>query len=77
MVMSILSALAAIPSILGYIKDFCAQCMIWYVQNADNETMSKIADAAAMSARAKNDEERYAGAAQWQKALSRNRVSVS
>jgi hypothetical protein len=72
---AVLSALAAIPAIFGYVQSFVAQVMVWYIQNANNQTLSAIADAAALASRAKTDEERYAAAEAWQKALSRPRVS--
>lgn len=77
MVLGILNAIAAIPALLGYVQSFAAQVMIWYVQRQNNETLSKIADAAALAARAQTDAERYAAAQAWQSALSRLRVTNS
>lgn len=76
MIMTILSALAAIPSILGYVESFCSQVITWYIQRQTNETLSQIADAASLGAHAKTDEDRYAAAAAWQKALSNSRISA-
>lgn len=76
MVMTVLSALAAIPAILGYVEKFCSQVILWYVQRQNNTTLAKIADAAALAARATTDEERYAAAQAWQTALTRPRVSI-
>lgn len=76
MIMTILSALAAIPSILGYVESFCAQVITWYIQRQTNETLSAISDAAALSSRAKTDDDRYAAAQAWQSALSHPRVSA-
>lgn len=75
MVMAILSAIAAIPALLGYVQSFAAQVILWYVQSQDNATMAAIADAANASAAAKTQEDRYEATAQWQKALSRTRIS--
>lgn len=77
MVMTILSALAAIPAILGYVEKFAGAVTLWYLQRQKNETLSQISDAAALAARAVTDDERYAAAEAWQKALSRPRVTLS
>ena len=73
---AILTALAAIPQILGYVESFTAAVSLWYIQRQNNQTLAEIADAAALAARASTDEERYAAALSWQKALSRARVSA-
>lgn len=71
----ILSALAAIPKILGYVESFAAAVTLWFVQRQNNATLAEIADAAAMAVRAETDEDRYKSAEAWQRALSRPRVS--
>jgi hypothetical protein len=77
MIMTVLSALAAIPQILGYVEAFAAQVTLWMVQRQTNETLSLIADAAAQAARATTDAERYASAQAWQAALTRSRTTAS
>lgn len=74
---AILSALAAIPAILGYVETFAGAVVLWYVQRAQTETLSAISDAAALAARAKTDDDRYKAAAAWQAALSKPRVTAS
>jgi hypothetical protein len=71
--LAIFQGLAAIPAILGYVKDFAAGVSLWYMQNATKDTLTAIADAAALAARANSDEERYAAALAWKLALSRPR----
>ena len=72
---SILSALAAIPSIISAVEAFASAVTLWYVQRQTNETLSAIADAAALASAATTDAERFAAAAAWQAALSRSRIS--
>jgi hypothetical protein len=72
---SILSALAAIPKILGYVETFASAVTLWYCQRATNQTLQAISDAAALAAKASTDAERYAAAQAWQQALSKPRVS--
>ena len=76
-IMALLSALAAVPGILKYLESFASAVTLWHIQRQNNETLSKIADAAAFTARAKTDEDRYKAAEAWQAALSRSRVSKS
>lgn len=75
MVLAIFQGLAAIPAILGYLKEFAAAVTVWYISNSQNETLAQIADAAATSARAKTKEERDAALDKWRAALGRPRVS--
>lgn len=74
--MTILSALVAIPQIAGYVQAFVSQIILWYVQNSTNQTLSQIADAAALASKATTDEERFAAAEAWRSALNRPRISV-
>lgn len=76
-VSAILSALAAIPKILGFVESFARAVTLWYVGRAQAQTHAEIADAAAYAARATTDEERYLAAEKWQKALSRPRITPS
>lgn len=75
MVLAILNALAAIPSIVGFIESFAAQVTLWLIQRQNNENLSAIADAASASASAKTQEERYAATEKWMVALSRPKLS--
>lgn len=77
MVLAILNALAAIPAILGYVESFAAVVTLWYCQRQTNETLTEIADAAALAANAKTDSDKFAAADAWAKALSRPRVTPS
>lgn len=74
---AILSALAAIPSIFGYVEKFAGAVTLWWIQRQGNQTLQLIADAAALGARAQTEEERYAVAQAWQTALSRPRITGS
>jgi hypothetical protein len=76
-VLVILNALIAIPKIGALIEQFIAQITAWYVQKQNNATLAQIADACNVSINAKTDEDRYAAAAAWQKALSNARVTAS
>lgn len=73
LVISILNALAAIPSILGYVEKFATAVTEWWVNRQTSETLSQIADAAALASRAQSDEDRYKAAEAWRVALSRDR----
>lgn len=75
LVISILNALIALPKIGSLVEKFCAAVSAWWISRQTSETMKAIADAAAFSARAKTDEDRYKGAELWRSALSRDRVS--
>lgn len=75
MVISLLNAIAAIPALVGYLNQFVQTVLGWYIGRQQSETLAEIADAAALSARAKTDDERFAAAERWQTALSRTRIS--
>ncbi len=70
---AVFKGLAAIPAILGYVKEFAAAICLWYMQNATKETLSMISDAAAAAQMAETDEEKDAANEKWAKALSRTR----
>lgn len=72
---AILNALIAIPKIMGYVESFAASITLWYCQRAQTHTLQAIADAAALGARAKTDEDRYHVAKAWSDALSRPRIT--
>ena len=72
---TILSALIAIPKIGTLVSNAVSAVVLWYCQNATNQTLSAIADAAALAAKAQTDDERYAAAAAWSAALSRSRIT--
>lgn len=75
--LAILNAISAIPKIAGYVEQFAAAVVGWYVSRQKAATLSAIADAAALSAHAQTDEDRYNAAAAWQKALSSPRITNS
>lgn len=75
-IVAILNGLAAIPKIVGYIESFASAVTGWWIARQTTLTLSMIADAAAMSARAQTDADRFACAAAWQKALSRPKVGL-
>jgi hypothetical protein len=70
---TLIKALAAIPSIINSVKEFAAGCAYWYAEIQTRETLSEIADAAALSARAETSEDRYAALSKWRAALSNAR----
>lgn len=72
---ALLDALVAIPKIGDMVTSVVSSIVLWWAGKQKLETLSLIADAAALSARAKTDPDRYAAAAAWQKALSRPKVT--
>lgn len=74
-VTAILNALIAIPKIGDMVSSIVDAIVTWWASRQTGETLVAIADAAALSARAQTDADRYAAAEAWQKALSRPRVS--
>ena len=70
---TLIKALAAIPAIIGSIKEFAAGVSYWYAEIQTKETLAEIADAAALSARAETQDDRYAALARWKSALSNTR----
>jgi len=76
-VVALLNALVAIPKIVGMVEGIVAQVVAWYVARQTSATLAAIADAAALSARAQTDEDRYQAAAKWHDALSRPRISIN
>ena len=76
-ILAVLNALAAIPKIAGYVESFAAAVTSWYCSRATSQTLSKIADAAALASKAQTDADRMAAAAAWQTALSQSRISSS
>lgn len=74
-VLTILQALIAIPKIGALINGWIAEITAWYVNMQNEGTKHAIADAAAMAARAQNQDERVAAAKAWRDALSRSRYT--
>ena len=68
----VIAFIKAIPTIDKWFQQLIAA----YVMGIDEANLKAIADAAAFSARAKTDEERYKAAGLWRDALSRKRVQV-
>ena len=75
MIITLLNALIAVPKLASLVESLCAQITAWYVARQTNETLSLIADAAALSANSKTDQDRLNASKAWQIALSRDRVS--
>lgn len=75
MVMAILNALVAIPQIASYVEQAVAAATLWWVQRQQAQTLSSIADAAALAAKAQTDEDRYKATDAWANALKLPRVS--
>lgn len=69
----LLNAIAAIPVLVNYLNQAVQTIIVWYVGKQKQDTLAQIADAAAWSARANSDDERYAAAQKWREALSRPR----
>lgn len=76
MVIAILNALVAIPKIADLVMQTVSAIVNWYVQKQTADTLAMIADAAAFSARAQTDDERYKAAEKWRTALSRPRYTA-
>lgn len=68
---AIVGGIKAIPILDGWFQ----QLIALYVTTETASTLSAIADAAALAARAQTDTDRYAASAAWQKALQSSRVS--
>lgn len=73
-VIPLLNAIAAVPKIVGYVESFAAAVVSWYIGRQTTATLKAISDAAAFSARAKTQEERFNAAKLWRDALSRPRI---
>jgi folylpolyglutamate synthase/dihydropteroate synthase len=70
---ALFEALASIKAIAEYVKQLAEMITLWYITNHTSETMSKIADAAALSNRAKTKEDRQNALLKWREALNRSR----
>jgi hypothetical protein len=73
---AILSALAALPSILGYVNQFCQAVLVWYIQRQDTIALSAIQDALAAQTKAVTQGDRFAAADAWQVAFSKPRTTI-
>lgn len=71
--LSVLTALANIRIIGGYIEQFAGAISIWWIQRQKRDTLGLIADATAFLAAAEDDDARYKASELWRKALSRPR----
>ena len=74
MITTVFTTILAIFKAIPIIESLFNQFVAFYMNQQTNQTLSLIVDAAAKSARAKNDVERYAAAQSWITALSRPRV---
>lgn len=72
---AILSALAAIPQILGYVETFASAVTLWWVQRQNSQTLAMIADAASLAARAETSDDRFKASDAWAAVLKRPRMS--
>ena len=63
----------AIAVIVEAVQSAISQITAWWIARQDASVQQKIIDAAALSARASTDEERYAAAQNWQTVLSSTR----
>lgn len=70
----LLTILAGLPKIAEMLESVVREVVHWYMNQQTNKTLALIANAAAASARAKNEKDRYAAAQAWRDALSRSRV---
>ena len=75
MIISILNAIAAVPSLVNALEGVCSTITLWFIQRQNNETLSKIVDAASASAAATDTASRLAATDLWVAALSKPRVS--
>jgi len=73
---SLFQAIAGVKALAQYAAEFGRLVMTWYIQGQEQKTLQMIADAAALGARAKTEDERYVAALKWKEALSRPRVSL-
>lgn len=70
----LLQALIALPKIGAIVEQIVAEVTAWYIAQQRAETYQQIINAAAMSARAKNHDDRLKALEAWRVALSRPRV---
>lgn len=75
LIVSILSALSALPKIGALVESFAQTVTMWYIQGRTKANLKELSDAAALEARAETTEEFYAAAQAWHDALSRPRIS--
>jgi hypothetical protein len=69
-----LEALAALPKLGALVEQLCAAIAAWWLSRQQEETYQQIINAAAMSARAQNQNDRIKALQAWQSALSRPRI---
>jgi hypothetical protein len=72
---SFISGLVAFFKAIPILDNWIQQLIAAYVNACNEKTKAAIVDAAALSLRAKTQEDRFNAAAAWMKALSRDRVS--
>lgn len=73
--MTIVSALVGLIRAIPIIDGWFQSILTYYITTVQNDTLSKISDAAAFAARAKTDEERYEASEKWRLALAHVRIS--
>jgi len=74
MIIAILEALIALPKIGQLVVMFCTNIAAWWVSRQQETTYHEIINAAALSARAKNQEDRVKALQMWRSVLSRPRL---
>jgi len=72
---AVFKAIAAIPKIVEYCKQFADEIILWRITSYNTTTHKAIMDAAAFAARAKTKEDREKALDMWSDALSRPRKS--
>lgn len=73
--MAVITTILAVIKAIPIVETWFQALVTAYIQAQTMATLSAIADAAALAARATTDDERYQAAIAWRQALSRNRVS--
>lgn len=71
----LLNALAAIPSLVNFVETAASAITLWLIQRQTTQTLGMIADAAALSANAKTEQDIANASKAWQSALSQPRIS--
>lgn len=72
--MAILTGIVAFIRAIPIVDKWVQMLISAYMQAQTADVLAAVADAAAMGARAKTDDDRYKSAIAWQSALSKSRV---
>lgn len=68
-----LNALVKLPGAVLAVEKVCQVIVLWYVSRQGKETLKGLANAAAIAAKCKTQEERHAALDSWTTALNRPR----